>query len=143
MTTTTTNLAYTGSLRPLDLKNFFRLTIPTISNVFISPDLKSQFNLVCTDVNAQYCSKADKILSCKNNYFWNRASPDNQSCAKTCTSSFPTYLYQGTKVLIIFKQNYVFKFFYKFFHLYLTKNKVISFLLYRIEQGYKRNHGFQ
>lgn len=41
------------------------------------------------------------------------------------------------------KQNYVFKFFYKFFHLYLTKNKVISFLLYRIEQGYKRNHGFQ
>ncbi len=94
MTTTTTNLAYTGSLRPLDLKNFFRLTIPTISNVFISPDLKSQFNLVCTDVNAQYCSKADKILSCKNNYFWNRASPDNQSCAKTCTSSFPTYLYQ-------------------------------------------------
>ena len=98
-TPTTSNIPYTGSLRPLDLKNFFRLTIPTISNYFISPDFKSQFNSVCTDANAIYCSKNDKILACKNDYFWNLVAPDTQSCAQTCTSSFPNYLYQKTNSL--------------------------------------------
>ena len=98
-TTTTSNITYSGSLRPIDLKNFFRLNLPTVSNSFISPDFKSQFNFVCTDTNAQYCSKSDKILSCKNDYFWNLVAPDTQSCAKTCTSSFPNYLYQKTNSL--------------------------------------------
>lgn len=98
-TTTTSNIAYAGSLRPLDLKNFFRLNLPTVSNSFISPDFKSQFNFVCTDTNAQYCSTSAKILSCKNDYFWNLTAPDVHSCAKTCTSSFPTYLYQKTNSL--------------------------------------------
>lgn len=90
---------YSGSLRPKDLKGFHRLNIPTIGNTFISPDFKSQYNLVCTDSNAQYCFKSNKILACKNDYFWNLGVSDAQTCSKQCTSSYPTYLYQKTNSL--------------------------------------------
>lgn len=96
---TSGNISYSGSLRPLDLKKFIRLNIPTISNVPISADLKSIYNIVCSDTNAQYCSTASKILACNNDYFWNVDASDNQSCAQTCSSSFPTYLYQATNSL--------------------------------------------
>lgn len=98
-TNTTNNIAYTGSLRPANLKNFFRLSIPTISNSFISPDLKSQFNFVCADSEAEYCTQKDKILSCNNDYFWNLSALDIHSCSKQCTTNFPTYLYQQANSL--------------------------------------------
>ena len=98
-TATSNSKVYSGSLRPKDLKGFHRLIIPTIGNAFISPDFKSQYNLVCTDSNAQYCFKSDKILACKNDYFWNLGNSDAQTCSKECASGYPTYLYQKTNTL--------------------------------------------
>jgi len=97
--TVTNSETYSGSLRPTNLMGFHRLNIPTIGSTFISPDFKSQYNLVCTDSNAQYCFTKDKILACKNDYFWNLGESDDQTCSKQCTSSYPTYLYQKTNSL--------------------------------------------
>lgn len=97
---TSNQITYSGSLRPQDLKDFFRLNVPTISHSLLSPDLKSQFNLVCDDTNSQYCFKKDKILACKNDYFLNLNASDADSCSTTCASAYPTYLYQKTNSTI-------------------------------------------
>lgn len=92
------NISYSGSLRPSNLNGFIRLNIPNIGYVNMSPDLRLQSIQNC-DSNAQYCISNTKILACKNDYFWNVDSSDNQSCSQTCTSGFPTYLYQPNNSL--------------------------------------------
>lgn len=73
------------------------MNLPDKSRFFNDKALISDTGITCSDTNAQVCFNTEKILACKNNYFWNLANPDNQSCSKKCTAGFPRYLlYKGS-----------------------------------------------
>jgi len=92
--TVTTTLNYSNSLRIGTNKNFSRIIFPSTRNYFSNKALSKTTSYTCSDTNADVCFNDNKILSCKNNYFWNLANTDDQSCSTKCTAGIPNYLLQ-------------------------------------------------
>lgn len=93
---TTSSLTNADTLDPQSLRGFLRLVLPSLGKKFTVTSLKTEANLTCGDTNAVNCFNDSKIIACKNNFFWSIATDGTQSCAATCTNSWPRYLYTKT-----------------------------------------------
>jgi len=89
------SITYT-SLRPTTLNGFLKISLPDVGKKFTT-NLATQGTITCTDTNAVNCFDDNKILACKNNYFWNFIT-NTYSCAQNCGgNAYPRYLYLNTQ----------------------------------------------
>jgi len=100
--TITNNLTINNKVKFIALKGFTKIILPPNGKTFNSKlfDDADTKDYTCSDSNAKNCFNDDKILSCKNDFFWDNTSP-NPSCTKKCLNGMPSYLLRMSDPKII------------------------------------------